>query len=53
MKESKLPWNEFKFHDNADRERLMEGLEEIRRVSVYLHICTNDCTLRGKLTLNK
>ena len=32
---------------NADREKLMMGIEERRRVANYLHNCTEDCAKRG------
>ncbi|XP_078352502.1 uncharacterized protein LOC144637243 isoform X2 [Oculina patagonica] len=34
-------------YKDADREQLMDGIEERRRVSTYIHNCTEDCKKRG------
>ncbi|XP_078348467.1 uncharacterized protein LOC144633485 [Oculina patagonica] len=47
LRESGSPLKDFPMYKDADREQLMDGIEERRRVSTYIHNCTEDCKKRG------
>ena len=47
LRESGSPLKEFPIYKDADREKLMMGIEERRRVANYMHNCTEDCKKRG------
>ena len=47
FRQSGFPLKEFPIYKDADREKLMMGIEERRRVANYMHNFTEDCKKRG------